>query len=133
MVSNVFQQWKEILSEHLRSYQSVYLVNLDGMTDFATKECSKKKKFYCDHEEADTKMFAYIKFLSNTVQLKVVIIDSPDTDVAVISLYHYVTNLVLLDSIWFKTGTGNKKRIYTNTLTDIRVWFINLLFASCHK
>ena len=44
-------------------------------------------------------MVAYIKFLSNTVQLKRKIIDSPDTDVDVISLYHYVTNLALLGSI----------------------------------
>ena len=56
-------------------------------------------------------MFAYIKFLSNTVQLKRKIIDSPDADVAVISLNHYVTNIVLLDSVWFKTGTGNEKRL----------------------
>ena len=40
MVKYVFQLWKEILSEHLSSYQSVYLANLDGMTDFVTKECS---------------------------------------------------------------------------------------------
>ena len=40
MVTYVFQLRKEILSEHLSSYQSVYLANLDGMTDFVTKECS---------------------------------------------------------------------------------------------
>ena len=106
MVNYIFRQWKEILSEHLSS--SVYLANLDDTTDFVTKECSKKIEFYCDHEEADTKMFAFIKFLSNTVQLKRVVINSPDTDVAVISLYHYVINLALLDSIWFKTGTGSR-------------------------
>ena len=55
-------------------------------------------------------MFPYIKFLSNTFQLKRVIIDSPDTHVVVISLCHYVTNLSLLDSIWFKTGTSNEKQ-----------------------
>ena len=60
---------------------------------------SEKIKFYCDHEEADTKMFTKINFLSNTVQLKRVIIDSPETDVAVTSLYYYVTNPALLDSI----------------------------------
>ena len=60
MVKYVFQLWKEILSEHLSSYQSVYLANLDGTTDFVTKECNKNIKFYCDHEKTDTKMFAYI-------------------------------------------------------------------------
>ena len=73
MVNYVFQQWKKILLE--------------------------KIQFYCDHEEADTKMFTKINFLSNTVQLKRVIIDSPETDVAVTSLYYYVTNPALLDSI----------------------------------
>ena len=63
------------------------------------KYCQKKLNFYCDHEEADTKMFTKINFLSNTVQLKRVIIDSPETDVAVISLHYYVTNPALLDSI----------------------------------
>ena len=31
------------------------------MIDFATNECSKKIEFYCDHEEADTKMFPYVR------------------------------------------------------------------------
>ena len=97
----IFQQWKEILSEHLTSYQSVYPANL-----YAAKECSKRIEFYCDYEEAGTKIFAYIKFLSNTVQLKRVIIDSSDTDLTVISLYHCATNLALLDLVWFKIGTG---------------------------
>ena len=109
-VSYIFQQSKEILSEHLSSYQLVYVANLDDTTNFVTNECSKKIEFYCDREEADTKMLAFIKFLSTAVQLKRVILDLPHTDVDVISLYHYITNLALLDSIWFRTGTGNKKR-----------------------
>ena len=46
----------------------------------------KKIEFYCDHEEADTKMFAYFQLLSNTVQLKRVIINSPDTSPCDISV-----------------------------------------------
>ena len=59
---------------------------LDGTTDFVTKEFSKKIEFFCEHEEAHTKMFTYIKFLSNADQLKRKIINSPGTDVAVTSL-----------------------------------------------
>ena len=44
----IFKQFKEILPEHLRSYQLVYLANLDGMTDCVTKECSKRIEFYRD-------------------------------------------------------------------------------------
>ena len=39
-----------------------------------------------------------------------VIIVSPDSDVAVISLYQSVTNLTFLDASWFKTGTGDDQR-----------------------
>ena len=39
-----------------------------------------------------------------------IIIVSPDSDVAVISLYQYVTNLAFLHAIWFKTGTGDDER-----------------------
>ena len=103
MVNHLFKQWKEILSEHLSWYQSVYLANLNGTTHFVTKDATKKEiEFYCDHEEADAKVFAYVQFFSNTVQLKRVIINSPDTEVPVISLYHYVTNLDLL------TQSGSK-------------------------
>ena len=62
MVKYVFQPWKETLSEHLSSYQSVYLANLDGTTDFVTKECSKKIKFYCDHEKTDKNVRLYRSF-----------------------------------------------------------------------
>ena len=90
LLNYIFQQWKEIFSEHLSSYQSVYLADLYGTMDCVTKLCSKRIEFYCDREEADTNMFTYIKFLSDTVQLKRVIINTPDTDVVVISvsLYH---------------------------------------------
>ena len=59
MVKYIFQQWKEILSEHL---SSVYLANLDGTTDFVTKKRRKNIEFYCDHEEADTKMSLILSF-----------------------------------------------------------------------
>ena len=39
-----------------------------------------------------------------------VIIVSPDSDVAVISLYQSVTNLTFLDALWFKTGTGDDQK-----------------------
>ena len=74
------------MSEHLNSYQSVYLANLDDTTDFLTMENSKKIEFYCDFEQADTKTFAYLNFLSNAVQLKRFIIDSEDIWVTLVSL-----------------------------------------------
>ena len=52
-------------------------------------------------------MLAYINFLCDNICLDMVIIVSPDTDVAVISLYQSVTNLIFLDAIWLKVGTGD--------------------------
>ena len=82
--------------------QDIYLANLDCATDRVTSQSSERTDFYYDHEEADTKMFAaYIKFLCDNIRLNRVIIVSPDTDVAVISLYQSFTNLTFLDAIWF--------------------------------
>ena len=55
-------------------------------------------------------MFAYIKFLCDNIRLSKVTTVSPDTDVAVISLYESVTNLTFLDAIWFKTGSEDDQR-----------------------
>ena len=44
------------------------------------------------------------------INISRVIIVSPDSDVAVISLYQSVTNLTFLDALWFKTGTGDDQR-----------------------
>ena len=71
----------------LVSSQTIYLANLDGATDRITSWSSKRIDFYCNHEEADTKIFAYIKFLCDNIRLNRIIIVSPDTDVTLISLY----------------------------------------------
>ena len=86
MVKYVFQKWRKTLPYVLTSSQTIYLTNLEGATDRVTSQCSEKIDFYYDHEEADKKMFAYIKFFSDNIRLNKVIIVAPDTDVTVISL-----------------------------------------------
>ena len=83
------------------------MANLDGATDRVTSQRSERIDYY-NHEEADTKMFAYIKFLFENIRLNRVRIVSPDSDVAVIFLC--VTNLTFLDALWSKTGTGENQR-----------------------
>ena len=100
----VFQKYREILPKVLSPFQTNYLAYIDGAADRVTSQSSERIDFYCDHEEADTKMFAYIKFLCDNIHLSRVTIVSPDTDVAVISLYENDTNLAFLDAMWFKTG-----------------------------
>ena len=58
--------------------------------------------FHCNHEEADSKMFAYIKFLYDICLNRTIV--SPDSDVGVISMYQGVTNFTFFDALWFKTG-----------------------------
>ena len=87
LVKQVFQKLREKLPYVLTSSQTIYLANLNGATDRVTSKSSERIYFYCDHEEAVTKMFAYIKFLSNNIRLNRITIVSPDTDVTVISLY----------------------------------------------
>ena len=55
-------------------------------------------------------MCAYIKFLCDNICANRVIIVSPGNDVAVISLFQCVANLIFLDALWFKTGTVDDQR-----------------------
>ena len=105
-----FQKWRETLSNVLTSSQTNYLANLDGITDLVTSQSSERTGFYCGHEEADTKMVPYIKFLCDNIRLNRVIIVSKDSDAAVISSYQSVTNLIFLDVLWFKTSTVDDQR-----------------------
>ena len=106
----LFPKWKETLPCVLNSSQTIYLANLDVVTDCVTIQNKENIDFYCDHKEDDTKMFAYIKFLCDNIRLDRVIIVSPDSDAAVMSLYQSVTNHIFFDAIWFKTGAGGNQR-----------------------
>ena len=69
----LFQKWRETFSYVLMSSQTIDLANLDGTTDRVKDQTSERIDFYCDHEEADTKMFAYIKFFRDNIHLNRVI------------------------------------------------------------
>ena len=96
----------ENIAESLTSFQTNYLANLDGITYRVTSQRSERIGFYCKHEKADSKTFAYVKVLYDNICLNRIIV-SPDSDVAVISLYQGVANFTFLDALWFKTGTGD--------------------------
>ena len=94
----------------LTSSQTNYLGNFDCATDGVASQSMERIHFYCDHEEADTKMFAYIKFLCDNIRRNRVIIVSPDSNVAVISFDQSAINLAFLNALWLKTGTGDNQR-----------------------
>ena len=79
----------------LTSFQTNYVTNLDGATYRVTSQRSERIDFYCNHEEADSKIFAYIKPLYDNICLNRIIV-SPGSDIAVISLYQGVTNFTFL-------------------------------------
>ena len=83
----IFQKWRETFVYVLTSSQTIYLANLDSAIDRKTSQGSERTDFYWDHEEADTKMFAYIKFHYDNIRLNKIITVSPDTDITVISIY----------------------------------------------
>ena len=63
-------------------------------------------ELHADHEEADTRILLHAKHASITCGR--LIIQSPDTDVAVLSVYFFST--LLGNELWFKTGTRDKLR-----------------------
>ena len=76
----------------------------------SNKPSGERINFYCNHKEADTKIFAFIKFFCDNIRLNRVITVLSDSDVAVIFLYQSVTNLTFLDALWSTTGTGDDQR-----------------------
>ena len=62
-----------------------------------------------DHEEADSKMFMYAKYLADH-GAKRIIITSPDTDVAVLYCHHLHLSLRRCDLLWLRIGTGSNRR-----------------------
>ena len=93
----------------LQDNQILILTHLDGSTDKITCQSSSKFNWSTDHEEADSKMFVFCKYLLDNYNVLRIIISSPDTDVAVIACYQFVENLALLDELWLKAGVGAKK------------------------
>ena len=121
LVNYVFSRWRKHIPEKLSPCQHVILANMDGTCVELCETGCTELDWECDHEEADSKMFVYCKYLATRYELSRIIISSPDTDVAVICCYQHVTSLSSLTELWFKTGVGNNKRYIaihetTNTL-----------------
>ena len=67
---------------YILTSQTIHFSNLDDAEYHLTSQSSEKIDFYCAHEEADTKMFAYENIRPNRI-----IFVLSDTDVTVISLH----------------------------------------------
>ena len=59
-----------------------------------------------DHEEADTRLLLHAKHVASTHPR--IVIQSPDTDVAVLAVAHF--NDLGCQELWLRTGTKDKER-----------------------
>lgn len=109
VVNFVFDKWKTTLPIKLTETQVVYLANIDGTTTEVRKDAVTDIDLVSDHEEADSKMLVYCKYMLQH-PLRRLIVSSPDTDVLVICCYHMTCCLSSLHHFWFKTGSGQKQR-----------------------
>ena len=75
LIKYLFQKCRETLLNVLTSSQTIYLATLDDATDRLTSQSSERSD--CDHEVADAKMVAYIKFFCDSSCLNRVVIVSP--------------------------------------------------------
>ena len=110
LISYIFSKWKVEIPRSLFRNQRIFLFNLDGSCDELGEGSSFTHEWSCDHEEADSGMFVISHYLYKHFRLDRMIISSPDTDVAVISCFHFVVNFDSLGELWFKTGVAEKKR-----------------------
>ena len=119
LIKYLFSKWRYNFDEKLSDNQVIYLVDIDGSTIKITQQGSAVSEFKSDHEEADTKMFAYGKYIATEHSIKEMIISSPDTDVAVISCFQKISFLESIDEIWLKSGIGvNIRYLRIHDITD---------------
>ena len=62
----------------------------------------------CDHEEADSKMFIYAHYAAESENTSSAIVTRPDTDAAVLCLFH--CSMLNFIELWSHIGTGKKRR-----------------------
>ena len=94
----------------LNSSQCMLLCNLDGSTSKITCSSTEIIDLISDHEEADSKIFVYANYVAELENINRIVIQSPDTDVKIIACHQQSSVLINLPKLWFKFGTGSKRR-----------------------
>ena len=98
------------LPERLSPSQKVFLAGgfMDGSRTVSLTQGSVaiEPKLCSDHEEADTRLLLHAKHAASTHRR--IVIQSPDTDVAVLSIAHFED--LSCQELWFRTGVKDKQR-----------------------
>ena len=63
-----------------------------------------------DHEEADSRMFVYARYLVTHNQIGRIIIAYPDTDVSIIACFLFIKSLFSYSKLWLETRIANNFR-----------------------
>ncbi|XP_071817001.1 uncharacterized protein [Apostichopus japonicus] len=110
LIQFLFDEWRK--PHFARKLQGIKLVVAHGekchsLTSDGTQISSVEiPELFCNHEEADTRMFLHAEHAAK--DHPAVVIRSPDTDVAVLGVTHYQS---IQSCLYFDTGTKNKRRI----------------------
>ena len=83
----------------------------------------------CDCEEADSRMFIHAHYAAESENAGSAIVTSPDTDAAVLCLFH--CSMLNFIELWFHTGNGKKRRFIPMHLIAEKISeeIIRLLYA----
>lgn len=108
----ITEQWETIL---LGVNIDIYVAVAETCTQLKWRVAHEKPEavvihdLRSNHEEADTRLILHANHAAQTGIYDHVIISSPDTDVAVLSITH--VNSMCQTKVLFATGVGNKRRI----------------------
>ena len=91
----------------LKTLIQTYFTQLQVRNVISRVDMTEVSSLSRPQEEADTRMFLHVQYALNPLQGNI-IINSPDTDVFIISL---IVSEKINGNINFKTGNKNKKRI----------------------
>ena len=134
LIKCLFLKWRYSFNKKLYDNQVMYLADIDGSTIKLLQQCSAVLEFKSDHEEADTKIFAYEKYIATEHPIKKMIISSPDTDVAVMSCFLKISCLESIDEIWLKPGIGvNIQCLPIHDITDQLGFSVVELLPAVHS
>ena len=134
IIKYLFSKWHYNLDEKLSDNQVVYLTDTDGSTIKITQQGYAVLEFISDHGEADTKMFAYGKYITTEHLIKKMIISSPDTDVAVISCFQKISCFESIDEIWLKPDIGvNIRYLSIHDITDQLCFSVTEFLPTIHS
>ena len=124
--------WTSFSGHRLAESQKLLVGLIDGSTiEVQGNNVRNIETPQSDHEEADSRMFIYARYLVTNNQLGQIIIASPDTDVLIIVCFHFIKSFFSCSELWFKTGNANNLRYVAVHDICKKIWYYLLHVSSC--